>query len=92
MGRRARKTSRVTKAPARHPGGAPRTHQSCPLGRRIEALVAARQLTLTDLAEHVGLSRSGLNDIRRGRFRPRLDTLDRIAVVLGVPPAALLAE
>lgn len=72
------------------PAGGPRTHTSCPLGEQIERLGAARGLTLPAIAERVGLSRAGMNDIRRGRFSPRLDTLDRIAEVLGVTISALL--
>lgn len=90
MARDRRKTRRVVSTTTRHPGGAPRTHRSCPLGERIESLAAARSLTLPEVAERAGLSISGMNDIRRGRFRPRLDTLDRIADVLGVSPARLL--
>ena len=89
MGRKRGKTRRMI-ATDRHPGG-PRTHDSCPLGERIENLAAAQGLTLPQIAEHAGISRAGMNDIRRGRFRPRLDTLDRIAKALRVESAVLLS-
>ena len=92
MAKRPKQTRRVIASPTRHPGGAPRTHQSCPLGERIEALAAARRLTLPEVAERAGISPVSMNDIRRGRFRPRLDTLDRIAAALKVEAAALLAS
>lgn len=90
MATKRSKTRRVIAT--RHAGGAPRTHRSCPLGERIEALAAVRRLTLPEVAERAGISTSGMNDIRRGRFRPRLDTLDRIAEALAVEPAVLLAS
>jgi transcriptional regulator with XRE-family HTH domain len=43
------------------------------------------------VAERAGISVSGMNDIRRGRFRPRLDTLDKIADVLGVSSGRLIS-
>ena len=89
MAKRRSKTRRMV-ATGRHPGG-PRTHGSCALGERIEHLAAARGLSLPEIAEQAGISRAGMNDIRRGRFRPRLDTLDRIAGVLRVEAAALLS-
>ncbi len=91
MAKRPKQTRRVIASPTRHPGGAPRTHQSCPLGERIEALAAARRLTLPEVADLAGISVSGMNDIRRGRFRPRLDTLDKIADVLGVSSGRLIS-
>jgi len=92
MTRRRANSRRVIATTTRHPGGAPRTHRSCPLGERIEKFAAARGMTLTDLAESVGLSRSGLNDIRRGRTpTPRLGTLAAIAETLRVPLDRLIA-
>jgi DNA-binding Xre family transcriptional regulator len=91
MAKRRKQTRRVIATSNRHPGGAPRTHQSCPLGERIEELAAACRLTLPEVAERAGISVSGMNDIRRGRFRPRLDTLDKIADVLGVSSGRLIS-
>lgn len=92
MARRRGNSRRVVSTTTRHPGGAPRTHRSCPLGERIESIAAARSLTLPEVAERAGISPVSMNDIRRGRFRPRLDTLDRIAAALSVDAAYLLAS
>lgn len=83
--------AKTRKMVARHAGGAPRTHESCPLGKRIEELAAARGLTLIDVAGIAGLHAVSMNDIRRGRYSPRLETLGRIASALRVQPADLLS-
>jgi len=76
----------------KNPGARPRIHQSCLLGLVIERMAKARGLTLPDLAAAVGITSVGMNDIRRGRFRPRLDTLERISDVLEVAPGRLLSR
>lgn len=49
-----------------------------------------RNLSITDLAEAAELSPEQIRNIENGRTRnPRADTLNRLAVVLGVEPATL---
>lgn len=84
MARDRRKTRRVVSTTTRHPGGAPRTHRSCPLGERIEELAAARRLTLPEVAERAGVTRQALNRIRNGLTRnPSFLTLSSVARALG---------
>lgn len=88
----ARKLSNTRRMVARNPGGAPRIHESCPLGQAIDGLAAGRGMLLAEIADRVGLSLSSMHDIRRGVFRPRLDTLDRIAKVFHVDTSTLLSS
>ncbi len=44
----------------------------------------SKNLTLVQLANITGVSKSEINAIENGRASPRLDTLERIAVGLGV--------
>lgn len=43
-----------------------------------------RNLTLLELAEITGVSKSQINAIENGKVSPRLDTLESLAVGLGV--------
>ena len=43
-----------------------------------------RNLTLLQLAEITGVSKTQINAIENGRVSPRLDTLESLAVGLGV--------
>lgn len=45
---------------------------------------AKQNLTLVQLANITGVSKSEINAIENGKASPRLDTLERIAVGLGV--------
>jgi len=44
----------------------------------------------TELAAASGLTRATIANLELGRYRARLDTLDRIARALGLDPASLL--
>lgn len=44
----------------------------------------SQNLTLVQLADITGVSKSEINAIENGKASPRLDTLERIAVGLGV--------
>lgn len=43
-----------------------------------------QNLTLAELAEKTGVSKTQINDIENGKVSPRLDTLEKLAVGLGV--------
>jgi transcriptional regulator with XRE-family HTH domain len=60
-----------------------------PLGERIKALRAERQLQQRQLAEKAGLTPSMLSQIESGRLTPSLHTLGKLAGALGVPIASL---
>jgi transcriptional regulator with XRE-family HTH domain len=54
------------------------------IGPKIRALRLKKDLGLTQLAQHTGLSPAMLSKIERGRLFPTLPTLLRIALVFGV--------
>jgi transcriptional regulator with XRE-family HTH domain len=59
----------------------------------LRTLREARGLTQRELAKQVGLPRSSLTDIERGRIAsPRRDVLDALAATLGVDTLALLGD
>ncbi len=63
------------------------------IGRQIAAArlrVHPRPISQTELATRVQLARGSIANIERGRQRPPLDTLYRIARALGVEPRQLL--
>ena len=62
------------------------------LGRRIRDERGRRGLSLEDLAERAGVSRSMLSDVERGSKLPTVLVLDRIATGLGTSIARLLGE
>lgn len=53
-------------------------------------LLAEKGLTQANLAEKTGLSRTAVNKMLNHGTRPRLDTLGKLARVLGVKPSELL--
>ena len=55
-------------------------------------LLAEKGLTQATLAEKTGLSRAGVNKMLNRGTRPRLDTLGKLARVLGVKPSELLQD
>lgn len=66
------------------------------LGRRIQALLAAREdkaeRSTYWLGKQAGLSSSHLYAIYRGDYEPTFSTLRKIAPVLGVPLTELIIE
>jgi transcriptional regulator with XRE-family HTH domain len=59
------------------------------LGERIRVTRRARQLPQARLAELVGLKRTSITNIERGKQKLLAHTLFDIALVLGVEPGAL---
>lgn len=62
------------------------------LGRKIRDLRTRAGLTLDDLANAAGVSRSQISQIERGVAGPSLSTLRGIAYAIGVPMAALFLD
>ena len=60
------------------------------IGQRIRGVRKRKGLTITALAERAGMKRPNLSRLERGKHRPSLDTLERIAEALGVPVAELV--
>ena len=61
------------------------------IGQRIREVRAARGMTQEKLAELIHLTRTSLVNIEQGRQRLMLHSLVKIAEVLDVEPAELLA-
>lgn len=63
------------------------------IGSRIKALRSQRQLSLTELAEQAGVSKSYLSTVEHGTgTRPGVAVLHKISVALGVTLADLLGR
>ena len=60
------------------------------IGWRIRELRQRNGLTTYELAKRSGILRPNISRIESGRHVPNVDTLDRLARALGVPPAELL--
>ena len=83
----ARATGAVRHAAPAHPSD---ESISMALGQRIKALRAQGQLTLEELSQRSGVSRSMLSTIERGEKSPTLPIIVRIAGGLGVSLSGLL--
>ena len=62
------------------------------LGARLRMLRKRRRYTLVDVSDETGLSVSFLSDIERGRTRPSLDTLEKLASFYQMTINELLGE
>lgn len=62
------------------------------LGSRVRTARQARSMTLVQLARRCDLSHSFLSQVERGRARPSITSLARIAHALGTSQIELLAE
>ena len=59
------------------------------IARRLRDLRAERDLSLAELAERSGVSRSNISLIERGESSPTATVLDKLSAALGVTVAAL---
>ncbi len=58
--------------------------------KKLVNLMADKNMTQAELADRAGLSRASVNKLLKHGSKPRLDTLGKIAKVLGVKPSELL--
>lgn len=58
--------------------------------RKLVDLIASRGLTQAQVADRAGMSRAAVNKLIKHGGTPRLDTLGKIARVLGVKPSELM--
>lgn len=58
---------------------------------RIKELCKERGITLNELASRVGISQPSISGIATGKQKPSFDTLEKLAVALGVEVAELFA-
>jgi transcriptional regulator with XRE-family HTH domain len=56
----------------------------------VRRLRAKKKLSQKALADKVGISVSYVSMLERGQRSPPLETIEKMAKALGVPPAALL--
>jgi putative transcriptional regulator len=76
--------------PARQAGGGP--DQAGAIRVRLDDLLAERGMTLTELADRVGITIVNLSILKNGRARAiRFSTLARLCEVLRCQPGDLLA-
>jgi transcriptional regulator with XRE-family HTH domain len=66
------------------------THES--LALKLRVLRAERALTIEEAARQAGVTPETISDAERGRRRPYLPTLRKVAAAYGVPVSELLAE
>ena len=62
------------------------------LGAKLRVLRNNRQYTLADVGKETGLSVSFLSDVERGRTKPSLDTLQKLAACYQTSVNELLRE
>jgi transcriptional regulator with XRE-family HTH domain len=62
------------------------------VGARISAERKARNLSQADLERRSGLARCRISWLEHGRAVPTIETLERIADALGIPPYRLLYD
>jgi transcriptional regulator with XRE-family HTH domain len=58
----------------------------------VRRLRAKKKLSQKALADKVGISVSYVSMLERGQRSPPLETIEKMAKALGVPPAALLGR
>ncbi|QNN25487.1 helix-turn-helix transcriptional regulator [Planctomycetales bacterium ZRK34] len=59
-------------------------------GEQVRTLREAAELSQEALAAKAGLHRTHISLIERGQRSVRLETIERLAIALGVQPAALM--
>lgn len=62
------------------------------IGLELRAIRKSQRHTLSKVSEETGLSVSFLSDLERGRTRPSLDTLEKLAAFYQVPLNSILAN
>ncbi len=62
------------------------------LGRNIQKLRLAKELSLSQLAQNAGLAKSTLSRIEQGNGNPTFETIWRLAIQLDVPFGDLVAS
>lgn len=58
----------------------------------LQALRSQRSMSQAELARLVGVARPRISELESGRGNPKVDTIDRLAEVLGVEPYRLLKK
>lgn len=61
-------------------------------GSKLRLLRKKHGKTLLDVSREIGISVSFLSDVERGRTRPSLDTLEKLAMLYEVHPSDLISD
>lgn len=61
-------------------------------GERVKSRRTILGMTQVDLAEKIGIHRPDLSDIENGKHSPTLETVEKVAKALGVPPSSLVDD
>jgi transcriptional regulator with XRE-family HTH domain len=61
-------------------------------GRRLRTLREKKGWTRVYMAEHIGMDRSYISDLERGKKEICLRTLEVVAVAFGMTPSQLLSR
>ncbi|GAB6008811.1 helix-turn-helix domain-containing protein [Dysgonomonas reticulitermitis] len=59
---------------------------------RIKEILKDKGMTALQLSNDIGMTQANMSNIMTGKTKPSLDTLERIAVVLGVPFTDLFTQ
>lgn len=59
---------------------------------RLKEICKKKKITLTQLAEKIGIQQPSMSGIANGKIKPSLDTLEKIASALGVSIGELFDE
>jgi transcriptional regulator with XRE-family HTH domain len=62
------------------------------IGQRVRSLRRKQQLSLGDIEKRVGLMRTYVSRVERGRTVPSLDTLEKLAFALRLPMYRLFCD
>lgn len=62
------------------------------IGEKIKNLRKIRNMSLRELAQITGLSKTTLSDLEKDMKNPSLETLEKIALAFEITPAELLRE
>ncbi len=62
------------------------------MAKNLKRLRLAAELSQEDLAHRAEIDRTYVSSLERGRYSATVDMLERLAAVLGVYPADLLAD
>ena len=62
------------------------------IGEKIKSLRRQRNMSLRELAQITGLSKTTLGDLEKDVKNPSLETLEKVAKAFGMAPAELLKE
>ncbi len=60
------------------------------IGERLRRTRKARKVTQMDLASRTGVAHSTVVRIERGQTKPKIETIEKFAEVLGVDPKGLV--